>query len=107
LQRNSERQSPALPFLSSALCRHLQQFPSTRNGLSRSDQQALDVIASGITTVGQVYRASHHDREEALFLGDDIFALCIEWLSGRREPLVLWENGQAIVAPRGRAHSEH
>ncbi len=95
----------ALPFLPSALWRHLQQFPSRRNGLSRSEQQALEVIATGVTTLGQVYRASHHDREEATFLGDSTFALYLERLSTGRETLVLWEDGQIIKAPRGRGHS--
>ena len=97
-----QQDTSALPFLSDALWRHLQQFPSKRNGLSRSEDQALDVIASGVTTLGQVYRASHHDREEATFLGDDTFALYLEGLSTGREPLVLREDGEIIRAPRGR-----
>jgi hypothetical protein len=97
-----QRDSSALPFLSSALWRHLQQFPSTKNGLSRSENQALEAIASGITVLGQVYRASHHDREEALFLGDATFAIYVERLSAGREPLVLREDGQVVKAPRGR-----
>ena len=92
----------ALPFLSGALWRHMQQFPSKRNGLSRSEYQALEVIANGVTALGQVYRASHHDREEALFLGDATFAIYVERLSAGREPLVLREDGQVIQAPRGR-----
>lgn len=99
------RDSSALPFLSGALWRHLQQFPSKRNGLSRSEHQALEVIAGGVTTVDQVYRASHHDREEATFLGDSTFALYLERLSTGREPLVLWEDGRTVRAPRGRGHS--
>lgn len=101
LQQNSS----ALPFLSSALWRHLQQFPPTKNGLSRSESQALEAIASGITALGQVYRALHHDREEAIFLGDDTFGLYIGGLSAGHEPLVLWEGGEIIEAPRGCDHS--
>jgi hypothetical protein len=95
----------ALPFLSDALWRHLQQFPSKRNGLSRSENQVLEVIANGVTALGQVYRASHHDREEAVFLGDDTFAIYVERLSAGREPLVLQENGQIVEAPQGREYS--
>jgi hypothetical protein len=100
-----QQDTSALPFLSGALRRHLQQFPSTWNGLSRSEQQAIEVIANGVTTLGQVYRGSHHDREEAVFLGDSTFALYLEGLSTMSEPLVLWESGQIIKAPRGRDHS--
>jgi hypothetical protein len=95
----------ALPFLCGALRRHLQQFPSKRNGLSRSENQALEVIASGVTALGQVYRQSHHEREEAIFLGDTTFAIYVEGLSTGRQPLVLWEDGQIIRAPRGRDSS--
>lgn len=100
-----QQESSALPFLASALRRHLQQFPSQKNGLSRSENQALEVIASGATTLGQVYRQSHHDREEAVFLGDDTFAVYVERLSAGRKPLVLWEDGQIIRAPRGRSRA--
>jgi hypothetical protein len=62
--------SSALPFLSGALWRHLQQFPSKRNGLSRSEHQALEAyerrdfwpVLKSITTVKR--RVS----------GDDTFA---------------------------------
>jgi hypothetical protein len=97
-----QQDTSVLPFLSDALWRHLQQFPSKRNGLSRSEYQALEVIANGVTALGQVYRASHHDREEGLFLGDATFAIYVERLSAGREPLVLREDGQVIKAPRGR-----
>jgi hypothetical protein len=92
----------ALPFLASALLRHLQQFPSKKNGLSRSESQALEVIRSGVTSIGEVYRASHHDREEAIFLGDTVFALYVQRLSNQREPLLLREDGEVVMAPRDR-----
>jgi hypothetical protein len=97
-----QQDSSALPFLSGALRRHLQQFPSNRNGLSRSEQQALEVVASGMSALGSVYRASHHDREEAIFLGDTAFALYMQGLSAGCKPLLLQEDGQRIRAPRGR-----
>jgi len=105
LTRLLQQDTSALPVLSDALLRHLQQFPSKRNGLSRSENQVLEVIANGVTPLGEVYRASHHDREEAVFLGDDTFAIYVERLSAGREPLVLQENGQIIEAPQGREHS--
>jgi hypothetical protein len=95
----------ALPFLSSALWRHVQQFPNKSNGLSRSEQQMLEAIASGVNTLADVYRVSHDDREEARFLGDTTFALYVERLSAGREPLLLLEDGQIVRAPRGRGHA--
>jgi hypothetical protein len=67
-----------LPHLASALRRHLQQFPSTQNGLSRSERQALEVLAAGPRTAGELYRASHHDREDPIWLGDSTFFSYLE-----------------------------
>jgi hypothetical protein len=98
-----EQDTSALPFLHAALLRHLQQFPSVRNGLSRSEAQALEAVAAGATRLGQVYVGSHHEREEPVFLGDAVFALYIEGLSQGREPLLLHKDGGRILAPRGPA----
>jgi hypothetical protein len=79
----------ALPHLSSALRRHLQQFPSTRNGLSRSERQALEVLAEGPRTAGELFVASHHDREDPIWLGDSTFYSDLEDLG----PLVTIGDG--------------
>lgn len=89
----------ALPFLGGALRRHLQQFPAVGNGLSRSEAQALQAIARGVTRLGDVYVASHHEREEAIFLGDLVFAWYVAELSQGREPLVLRADGRALAMP--------
>jgi hypothetical protein len=68
----------ALPHLASALRRHLQQFPSTRDGLSRSERQALEVLAEGPRTAGELYVASHHGHEDPIWLGDSTFFSYLE-----------------------------
>ena len=88
----------ALPFLAPALRRHLEQFPSTANGLSRSEEQALEAIAGGKGTLGGVF-AAHQEREEPLFLSDTVFASYLKDLSDAREPLVLLEGGGRIGDP--------
>jgi hypothetical protein len=98
-----EEDTTPLPFLRGAVLRHLEQFPSVTNGLSRSEAQALETIAGGVTRLGCVYVASHHEREEAVFLGDAVFALYIEGLSRVRDPLVVRADGHAFAAPRGPA----
>jgi hypothetical protein len=100
-----QRETSALPFLAAALLRQLQQFPSKGNGLSRSERQALEAIGSGVATLGEIYRESHHNREEAIFLGDTVFGFYVERLSRQREPLVLGDDGQIIRAPRDHADS--
>ncbi|MEX1181679.1 MAG: hypothetical protein WEF86_00480 [Gemmatimonadota bacterium] len=98
-----------LPFLSAALLRHLEQFPSTVNGLSRTESQALESLVDGGRTLSEAFVASQ-SREEARFLGDSVFVMYLEELSNRREPLVTLENGAAalmerrvLLTPAGRA----
>lgn len=90
----------ALPFLGDALLRHLQQFPSVKNGLSRSESQALEEIQKRPKPLREVYVASHQEREDVIFLGDSVFAWYLERLGDVREPLVLFEDGDRIEAPR-------
>ena len=88
----------ALPFLAPALRRHLEQFPSTANGLSRSEEQALEAIAGGSNTPEEAFVA-HQEREEPVFLSDALFASYLKDLSDAREPLVLLEGGERIIDP--------
>jgi hypothetical protein len=78
------RDTSALPFLGNALLRHLQQFPSVENGLSRSEAQALEAISGGKRVLREAYVASHQQREEPVFLGDTVFAWYLEGLSDAR-----------------------
>ena len=88
----------ALPFLRDAFERHLQQFPSLRNGLSRSEEQALVAIAGGSHTVSEAFLA-HQAREERLFLGDTTFAWYLQRLSGTEHALVVWADGDPVGPP--------
>jgi hypothetical protein len=81
-----------LPFLASALLRHLEQFPSTANGLSRSEEQALEAIAGGSNTPVEAF-AAYQEREEPAFLSDAVFSSYLKDLSEAREPLVLFTGG--------------
>jgi len=58
-----------LPFLAAALRRWLEEYPSTQNGLSRTEQQLLEAVASGKQDRGAVFLASQQ-REDSIFLGD-------------------------------------
>jgi hypothetical protein len=95
-----ENDTTALPFLGPALRRHLEEFPSTRTGLSRSEQQALEVIAAGAGTIAAAFPQAHHQREEPVFLGDVVFAWYLERMSQVREPLVLFDDGTTVAAPK-------
>jgi hypothetical protein len=90
----------ALPFLAAALRRHLQEFPSITNGLSRTEAQALAALAEGPHTVGEVYTAAHHEQEEAIFLGDHVFARCLGRLTQVEQPLMAGPDGGPVAPPR-------
>ena len=77
-----------LQHLGPALLRHLQQFPSIANGLSRTEQQALEAVGSGITRLRDVYVSAHHNREEAIFMGDAAFLVHIAALLRSPRPLL-------------------
>jgi hypothetical protein len=77
-----------LGHLPGALRRHLEQFPSMENGLSRTEQQALEVIARGVTRLSDVYVQSHQRREAAIFMGDAGFLAHLSALVVGGDPLL-------------------
>jgi hypothetical protein len=83
------RDTAALPFLAPALVRHLEQFPSTRDGLSRSERQAMEAISLGAETVLDAYIA-HNRREDPVWLGDSTFVWYLDELTTGPDPLLRW-----------------
>jgi hypothetical protein len=94
-----------LPFLDGALLRHLEQFPSVETGLSRSETQLMNVILEGKSVLREAF-VSSQNKEERIFLGDSVFAAYLENLSATDEPLLLFEDGTGIVAPRDGAEHD-
>lgn len=91
-----------LRHLGPALVRHLQQFPSMANGLSRTEQQALEVVGQGVTRLRDVYIAAHHHREPAIFMGDAAFAAHLEHLVRGSRPLLHITQGPSTAAGSSR-----
>ena len=77
----------SLPFLRAALIRHLEQFPSVRDGLGLSERFALEGIAEGIARAGPLFRY-HQDQEEAVFMGDSTFYHYLQRLAAGDVPLI-------------------
>lgn len=85
------RQSPgcsALPYLAKALERHLQELPSTANGLGLTEQLSLGIIKSQPVTCGQVFRELMLEREPMPWLGDLMFWHILENLAKAEIPLI-------------------
>jgi hypothetical protein len=77
-----------LPYLAGALQRHFEDYPSTRNGLSRSEAQILEAVDGGHTAPGELFAASTR-REARVFMGDSTFWTIVEGLATCARPLLL------------------
>ena len=78
---------PDLPFLPAAMRRFLEEYPSTLNGLSRTEAQILRVASDGPLSVGKAFRESAA-LEEAVFMGDLSFFAIVKGLAYARQPLL-------------------
>ncbi|HEY0528832.1 MAG TPA: hypothetical protein VGD02_08385 [Gemmatimonadaceae bacterium] len=89
----------ALPYLANAFRRHLEEFPSTVNGLSRSEREALTAIDAGYSTPVKSFLEVAR-QQESIFLGDMVFYSYLERLSPSHAPLLTWSDGRPVVSPR-------
>lgn len=87
LARLLDEDTSALPLLRSALRRHLEQFPSVRNGLSRSERQILEAAEDGRLNVAQLF-VEDQRMEERIFAGDLIFFNYVRNLAECPTPLI-------------------
>jgi hypothetical protein len=87
LEQLLELDLSALPFLAAALRRHLQEFPSTLNGLSRSEQHLLDLVASGQTDIHAVFPQMHVE-ETCFYIADLSFWNLATALAADPHPLL-------------------
>ncbi|MFL5595062.1 MAG: DUF1835 domain-containing protein [Gemmatimonadaceae bacterium] len=93
-----EQDTNALPYLARALRRHLEEFPSTVNGLSRSEREALTAIEEGHNTPVSAF-LEVAEKQDSIFLGDMVFYSYLERLSGKKNALVAWTDGTPVTAP--------
>jgi hypothetical protein len=88
IERFMATDGSALPFLAAAMRRHLEQFPSVENGLSRTERQALSVLCDrGPLSGGQLFVAVQL-QEEQVYMGDTSFYKMMAELHEARHPLV-------------------
>ena len=67
-----KKSTSILPFLQPTILRLLEEFPNTKNGLSRTEYQALLVISNGIYDAHDIFEKSQ-SFEERKFMGEVIF----------------------------------
>ena len=90
IERLLQDDTSVLPYLGPALRRHLERFPSRRNGLSRLEGEALAAIASGEQCLWAIMRAAA-EREYPAFFGDAYLFALLEALTCAPHPLLLEE----------------
>jgi hypothetical protein len=77
----------ALPYLAAALRRHLEEFPSIRDGLSRTERRLLEIAASGPLPLIDAFPRMH-DHETAFYVADTSFLERVRELSSPGLPLL-------------------
>ena len=85
---------PELPYLPGALQRHLEEFPASVNGLSRTQRQILESAETGASSGAALFVACQK-REERIFLGDLIFFDFVRRLASVPVPLL------RVLEPQG------
>jgi hypothetical protein len=88
LEGLAARPHPELPHLQAAIVRHLEELPAVRDGLSRSERQALEALDGGPLPAREAFMAAHHAREEPVFLGDLVFYSYLDRLASGERPLL-------------------
>jgi hypothetical protein len=79
----------ALPFLKTAFAKHLERFPSVRNGLGRIENVLLELIAGGQNDFASMFRA-FQEREPIYGFGDAQIFLHLKRLANSvQAPLTL------------------
>ena len=87
-----------LPFLQGAIVRLLEEYPSCSKGLSRTAEQALEVISGGEKHPARVF-AGTQEMEERIFLGDSSFWVVLHELLESNPPLIILPEGQELTLP--------
>ena len=62
-----------LPNMKGAILRHFQELPSTKNGLSLTEQITLEILNEESTTGGQLFRQLMRERDPLPWLGDVMY----------------------------------
>lgn len=98
----AQEDTSALPYLRAALYRWFEEFPSTHNGLSRTEQQILRAAAGGTQSRRDLYLESRAS-EEAIFMGDSSAFWRMERLASAPKPALTHIGDAFEITDFGRA----
>lgn len=98
LETYLQRDLSCLPCMRDAIVRHLEEFPSTHNGLSRTEQQILEILTGRSMKPIDLFCASQ-ERETARYMGDWSFWRIMAQLIDTPQPLLTTESGEPFLHP--------
>jgi hypothetical protein len=104
LQAVARSHTSALRFLARALTRLLEDYPSTTDGLSRTERNVLELLRDGLADIHELFRALH--RIDNTFIVTDLSLLAtLDELASEPAPAILLEgtDRQAGTLPHGAA----
>jgi len=90
----------ALPFLADALRRYLEEFPSQRDGLSRSERRLMEQAADGPTPLSEML-AGMHDGERWLYVTDTMLMARVRALADASPALLAMAGASDRPSPSG------
>jgi hypothetical protein len=90
LERLLGQNTSSLPYLAPALYRFLEEYPSTANGLGRTEQQILTLLAERPRSAAELFRGAMA-LEESPFMGDLVFRSRLATLGGAADPALEWD----------------
>ena len=110
--RQTEWTSASLPFLAAAIARHLDEFPSPRDGLGLTQRLSLEAIASanaseGVAFAAQIFGRLMSELDPAPWLGDLMYWAYLRELAAEPGALITmlgeFPSEQLALTPRGEA----
>jgi hypothetical protein len=77
----------SMPFLAPSLRRHLEEFPWTRDGLSRTERRIMQLARRGSIDIRTAFPLMHDD-ESAFYIGDSSFWQIVKELASATPAIV-------------------
>jgi hypothetical protein len=93
-----DKHTALLPFLQAAVYRMIEEYPSTKHGLSRTAYQALLIISNGIDNPMDIF-VKYQTFEERKFMGDSIFWKILEDFENYK--VIKKEEGKLLITSLG------
>jgi hypothetical protein len=96
------RDTSALPYLAPALRRYLEEAPSGRDGLTRSERRLIEQLSRGPLDIHSAW-SGMHEGERAYYITDTSFWTMVKGLAERSPALIHVSVDEAAAAslPRG------